>query len=772
MRASWLKVSLIALLCGVVAAPAASEPAARARQDVALVDVVDQLRSRGLPVIYSSRLLPRHLRVPAPPESGEPEQVLASLLAPHGLILRGEGRYLVIVRASEPADAPPDAAASVAPAAIEEVVVSASRYALEREADLFRVNAQQDDIFALPDVGDDALKYLQRLPGTAANGVSARTHVRGGVQDEVDIVLNGHRLRDPFHVRDFQSPFSVIDSRAVGSMQVYSGAFPARYGERMSGLVIIDSLRPEVPLRHELGLSVYSTSALSSGYFDDGRGHWLASARRGNLDLFIDERFGSPRYADAFAVVAYDVNERLSIAVNTLLADDAVDVFVEDSVDELVRSRDDVRSRQLWLNADVTLSDRWAATSVLSYESSRRDRLGRNLQDDKIDASVRDFRDLTAWSARTDVQFEASEATHWRFGAGYERARSRYRYDASGVYGEDWLAWQTIDPRALARDIDAAVRGEVLFAYASVLFSAGPSSTAEIGVRWDKQTYTDVDDNTSWSPRLSLMRQLGSDWELRASFGRYYQAQRLDELDIADGDTRFYPAQRTDQYIVGLRRQLGGALSARVELYHKYANRLAPRYENLLDPTQVTPELAPDRRRIAPEAARAWGAEVLVEHRDEDLTWWLSAAYARAEDRLPGVGWAPRSWDQRRSVNLGLQRQVGPWTLSASYSWRSGWPTTPVRLDTGTGRASLELADYNRDRLGGFSSLNMRAQRRVQVPIGELDLFVEVSNAANARNPCCRDYDVERNEDEVPFLDISEDNWLGVFPAAGILWRF
>ena len=59
------------------------------------------------------------------------------------------------------------------------------------------------------------MRATQRLPGAAASGTSAKTHFRGGEDSEIGIMLNGHPLFDPFHIRDYQSIFSAIDARAI-----------------------------------------------------------------------------------------------------------------------------------------------------------------------------------------------------------------------------------------------------------------------------------------------------------------------------------------------------------------------------------------------------------------------------------------------------------------------------------------------------------------------------------------------------------------------------
>jgi hypothetical protein len=111
---------------------------------------------------------------------------------------------------------------------IETIAVSASRYEILRDISTSRFVLDQRTIQNMPDLGEDPIRVVQRLPGAAASGASAKTHFRGGESDEIGIMLNGQRLFDPFHIRDYQSIFSTIDSRAIEGVEVYTGGHWSR----------------------------------------------------------------------------------------------------------------------------------------------------------------------------------------------------------------------------------------------------------------------------------------------------------------------------------------------------------------------------------------------------------------------------------------------------------------------------------------------------------------------------------------------------------------
>ena len=145
-----------------------------------------------------------------------------------------------------------------------------------------------------PNVGDDPLRTLARLPGVTATDLSAKFNVRGGATDETLVRFDGLRLMNPFHLKDFQSIFSAINPALIGAVDVYTGGFPVRFGDRMSGVIDIHPVRANDGAHHELAVSLYNASALATGRLDRGRTDWvdLGATRKSGTSAAV-ERHGS-----------------------------------------------------------------------------------------------------------------------------------------------------------------------------------------------------------------------------------------------------------------------------------------------------------------------------------------------------------------------------------------------------------------------------------------------------------------------------------------------
>ncbi|MCM2269542.1 MAG: TonB-dependent receptor [Thermoanaerobaculia bacterium] len=102
------RVALALVALGALAAPAShAAPAPAPRPIVAgesLAAALDELVARGLPLVYSSRVVRPEMTVAASPAATDARAQLDELLAPHGLVARaGAGGSLVIETASAPA---------------------------------------------------------------------------------------------------------------------------------------------------------------------------------------------------------------------------------------------------------------------------------------------------------------------------------------------------------------------------------------------------------------------------------------------------------------------------------------------------------------------------------------------------------------------------------------------------------------------------------------------------------------------------------------------
>jgi len=771
-----LQFIVLVAYCGAVHVAHAAPP--YANRPVA--DVLKELRSEGLQLVYSSELVPQDLSVLREPESGRPVDTARDILTDHGLMLAESGGYYLVVRSPETADSvslPVLALGNDAGPTLEEVVVSASRYEIAGDRQATTSYFSRGDIESLADLGDDPVRAIQRLPGTAATDASAKSHIRGGDDDEVTYVLDGLQLVDPFHVRDYQSLFSTIDSRAISSVEVYSGGFPARFGDSMSGVMLIEPRTPGEEFNHEIGLSTLEASVLSSGPFAENQGSWLVSLRRGTLDLLLDRELGKPSYGSLYGNVRLELNQSHTFSINALASEDDIIVIVSDDTEEQERSRSHTENIQLWARLESQWTEKLSSETLVSSVNFSNLRHGFVNDPAKIVGSVTDSRSFDVIGVKQDWSLRLSDRQLLSWGIDLRQLSASFAYSSAAQLNGFSAAFEDVPP-STARDIATSPDGQAYGLFVSDRWTIGERLTAEAGLRWDKQTYLPTENGESQlSPRLSVLYEIAPRTDVRASWGKYYQSQGLLQLQIEDGIDRYFPAQFSTHSILSLEHRFDNDLAMRVEAYDKSAPELRSRFENLFDALSVIPELEPDRVEIVPTESRSRGVEFLVSRGSRaPLMWWASLAYSRSEDLIAGR-WTPRSWDQRRAASAGVSWSGEKWTLSAAANYHTGWPTTSLAMETDVnpdGSTSLRVipGERNAERLGSFARVDARVSRDFSTDAGNLQVFVEATNLFDRNNPCCVDYDLELVPGGPPALDRKVEKWLPRVLSAGFRWQF
>jgi len=341
-------------------------------------EVLDELRAAGYTFIYNTQIVPPDLRVTTEPHGPGGVELAREVLDAHGLALSQAAPrvYAVVPRASTAGKPQTPGTPAPAPSTVEEVVVQTSRYSLAIENVATQTFLTQEQVKDMPRLADETLRAIQRLPGTAINGFSSIGPVRGGVPNETAILLDGLRLYEPFHLKNFLSPVSLLDSRLIEGIDFYSGGFPAVYGDRMSAIIDTTSVRPTQPRYYELGLNLFHASALAAGEIDEGRGHFLLSGRRSNVgDLvqFSENDFGEPHYWDAFGRIDYRLTDTTRAAFDLLASSDSIDAQKEHGEQ---RTNAKYRNVYAWATIDHDWSSSASSRLIASYTDLANDRHG------------------------------------------------------------------------------------------------------------------------------------------------------------------------------------------------------------------------------------------------------------------------------------------------------------------------------------------------------------------------------------------------------------
>ncbi|MGB7738672.1 MAG: TonB-dependent receptor [Steroidobacteraceae bacterium] len=770
--------SPILLLAALVAGAAVA--AADEFRGLPLERALARLETRGLSILYSSDLVTAGLIVTVEPSASDPRKILAEIARPLGLaVVPGPGGAAMLVRASgsqataggaTAATLRPLRPASASATEVEEIVVSASRYRLYFGPTAVATELSASDTDVLPAIGEDPVRSVERLPGVARQDFTSKPNLRGGVADETLVRFDGVRLYNPFHMKDFQSVFSTIDPGVVSGLTVYTAGFPVMFGDRMSGVMDIVPIEPGEGLHGRVAGSLFNVGARVNDSFDEGRGHWVASARRGLLDKYIaltGSDLGDPTYMDYYGHLDHRVGDSVVVSGSALVFKDDLQVFDSDQEEEAEARYVD---KYFWLQADY--GDAASGGRVQAARSLiESHRFGTVDLPGVTRGSLDDRRSFTIDSLQADGWWPVGVNSVIETGGEWRHSSGHYEYRDVAEFALLFRYPGAPQEPSRSREFVVNPSGDQYAAYLNWRVAPSPELALDVGLRWEALHMEGVSDGRL-APRAGLLWIPDSATRLRASWGRFNQAQGIDELQVSDGETRFFPAQQADHWVASAERQIGREFNLRLEAYRKNYRRLRPRYENLLDSPVVLPGLRPDRIRIEAHSATADGAELTLEYGEGSaLEGRLSYSWSKVTDAIDGQS-VRRSWDQTHFVSAGVTHRGLRWDLSLAAIWHSGWPTTAVELATLEPFPLVATGPRNERSLGDYARLDLRVARNFALSSGQsLTVFLDVSNLTNRRNDCCIEYQLE-TDSTPPYLDVGPLESLPFIPSIGFVWEF
>lgn len=147
-----------------------------------------------------------------------------------------------------------------------------------------------EQIKVIPSIGSpDLAQYLQVLPGVVFTGdQGGQLYIRGGTPIQNLVMLDGMVIYSPFHSLGL---FSVFDVDYIRSTDVYTAAFPGKYGGRLSSVMDIKTKNGNLK-RHGIkaNFNPFNAGILTEGPIKAGKREgsgisYLLSAKNNYINL-------------------------------------------------------------------------------------------------------------------------------------------------------------------------------------------------------------------------------------------------------------------------------------------------------------------------------------------------------------------------------------------------------------------------------------------------------------------------------------------------------
>jgi len=679
---------------------------------------------------------------------------------------------------------------------LDELVIRANSFKVMNSSDkISTIQVSPKQLALLPNVGEvDIFRSLQLLPGVSgSNESSSGLFVRGGTPDQNLVLLDGLTV---YNVDHFFGFFSAFNADAIKDVQLYKGAFPAKFGGRLSSVVDLTGKTGDPNNFHgSLGLNLLNARAsVQIPLFK--KGSLLLSGRRSYTDIIRSGVFNS-----IFGVFSQTENipDIEGLEVNTVQPDfyffdfnsklsfnpTDKDVFAIsyyqgadhlDETNDITLERGDPPNLLIALDVDETtdwgnrgISGKWSrqwnpkwysnllvATSNYFSDYNRDvDIEAALIQQDSVvfnqNISTLEDNEVRDITIRLDNELQITSDHKLEFGALVTRAEVDYKFTR-----DDTL-----------NILDIAQQATYSAGYISDTWEPTDRFMVNAGIR---ATHYDVTDEFFWAPRVSAFFKLSDRIKVKGAFGRHFQfVNRIVNENITEGSRDFWlladddlvKVSSADHFIAGASYETEDFLFD-VEAYRK-------NYSNLSEfSLRFQREDINQSQLFFSGDGFAEGVEFLLQKKRGAYTGWVSYTLARVRNTFDGLNNGfefSALHDQRHEFKMVHSYEIDNWRLSATFLFASSKPFTEpsgqysIDLLDGRSLSYIGVGPKNGSRLPAYHRLDLSAHYLHKVGPYEIDFGFSIFNLYDRSNVWYREYDFS-NTPPV----ISEIQYLGMTP--------
>lgn len=553
-------------------------------------------------------------------------------------------------------------------------------------------------------------EVLLRLPGVSQDSKgSGSIHVR---DDHANVQYRVNGVQLPESISGFGQS---IDTRFVASTDFITGALPAQFGLRTSGIVDIQTKEGQPQSGGRIGVLVGSHDYVqpSAEFFGtQGAFNYYLSGSYLSNNLGIENPLPArsalhdeTRQAKSFGTLSYfvDDNTRVGLMFGTYNGrfqipnnPDQQPAFAVSGATPPDSSQLDERQREL--NRFLVLSLQ-KSVGDLNYQLSgfhqyselhyTPDPIG-DLAYNGVASDT--LRSNTANGLQFDASYKLNSTHTLRTGLAYTR-QTTHSDNAVRVFDiNDDGTQASTDPRTIVDN--SSKTGKLSSVYLQDEWHIGAPLTVNYGVRFDKvDAYVN---EQQWSPRINVAYQLAKGTALHAGYSRYFTpppqelaaqssidkyAGTSNAPEVAVSDN--VKSERTNYYDVGISHQFTGALTMTADAYYK-------KIRNMLDEGQFGQALI-----LSPfnyERGYAKGLELSAVYSQKDWGGFLNLTTQKAEgsnitsgqslfgpDELAYISnhYIHVDHDQTVTVSGGAHYHWGESQISGDVLYGSGLRMTP-----------------------------------------------------------------------------------------------
>ena len=612
----------------------------------------------------------------------------------------------------------------------------------------------------------DVLKTIQMLPGVqgGTEGFSG-LYVRGGGPDENLLMLDGIPIYNAEHMLGI---FSVFQPEAVKKITLYKGAFPARYGGRISSILDVRTNDGNLYETHgSFGVSMISDKLHLEGPLWKGKTSYSISGR-GMHTLLLTPILkltgfdGNYFFYDLDAKLTHRFSDRDRLYFNVY---NGLDDFYYKNTDDYTNGMtggaitDNQNLGIRWGNTVAAL--RWNhvmnpklfANTTVAYNRYKM-KMGSDLVSKEVQPNGAidnnqynfDYRSgMRDWVAKVDFDYTPTPSQQVKFGAEY--TFHTFIPETLTTFAQEISGGAVQLDTTINMKSNAAQIGHEANLYIEDDIRLGSRVTLNPGLH---ASLFGTQGKTYWSlePRMSAKVNFTQNWSAKASYSRMSQyvhllssSQLSLPIDLWVPITKNIRPETSNQYSLGFYYNGIPGWEFSLEGYYKSINNVLEYKEGvafLFDSSGW-------ENKVEVGSGRAMGLELFIEKTMGRTTGWLGYTLAKSDRLFPTINHGerfPYRYDRRHNINLVVNHKFNEkFDLSATWNYASGGVTTlPERTivmmsPTGDYRYSDLVTSRNNYRLPSSHTLNLGFNFHKKHNRGEGIWNLSVYNAYNHMNP-------------------------------------
>lgn len=631
----------------------------------------------------------------------------------------------------------------------EEIDVDANYFQKKSDINVSFMNLDYEEIRRAPGAVEDISRMFQSAPGVSiGNDQRNDLIVRGGSPSENLILIDGIELPNINHFGTQGSSsgaISFINSKFILDADMFTGGFPAVYGDRLSSVLNI-RFREGNRKKHyqDINLSMAGFGGIFEGPLTE-KGSYMFSVRRSYLELIQSAiRLSAvPNYWDFNLKTTYELSQNDRLTLIGFAGLDKI-TFSSDTENDNPYGRTNAHQNSFSAGLNYTkLIKNGYIQNVLSNTYASYDISQQYSNFNALKFMCNSFENEI--TAKSDLNYQLSRSLVLNTGLGAKYV----------LIKNDLFLDENYNPAGYFYDsINAHVDTNTykLFVHANLTYKLfNDRLNINTGLRYDYFNYIRL--KSAVSPRLGVSYKLTEATSISASYGIFYQSPQYLWITSHPNNWKLNNI-RSEHYIAGIEHFFAKDLRATFELYQKnYKDypvwKDIPYYILIDGGSDNGPNIVGEAVSAGTGYIRGIDFSLQKKLTETGLYGLINYSYSFSRFQALAGNEKPGDFDPGHQFTLIAGYQFkNDWLVGIKFKYAGGRPYTPFNIDSSAyyNRGIFSTADYNSSRYPYYMRFDVRVDKKININKISIVGYIEIQNLFNKDNIYNYFWNEEKNE--------------------------